>query len=176
LLGEVATECERYHVLKKMQPRKFVTVSVGPKAIKGAARIELLNRYKLTGVVIKVHRLLKIQEPSAAGGHWIADLELLSARILAPATHLPPLSAETVRIIREHQEQERVEREMYKYEMQQEEEDKARSRQEELADKIIHDNEIAEEEKDAEFARQEALAYEACDQHDAQVQSENHDL
>ena len=126
--------------------------------------------------MIKVHRLLKIQEPCAAGGHWTADLELLSARILAPANPLPPRSAETVRIIREHQEQERVDREMYKFEMQQEEEEKARSLQEELADKIIHDNDIAEEEKDAEFARQEALAYEACDQHDAQVKSENHDL
>ena len=162
--------------MNKLQPKRFVTVSVGPKAVRGAERVVLLNRYKLTGVVIKVHRLLKIQEPSAVGRHWIADLELLSARILAPATPLPALSAETVRIIREHQEQERVEREMYKYEMQQDEEDKARSLQEELADKIIHDNDIVEKRKHAEFARQEALAYEAFDQHDTQVKSENHYL
>ena len=124
-----------------------------------------MKRYKLTCVVIKVHRLLN-QAPSAVGGHWIADLVLVSCRIQAPATPLPALSEATVKIIREHQAQERMEQAVYEFDVQLDKEEREKLRREETADAIMYDNEVAEEEKEAEEARQEALADAAMDDHE----------
>ena len=160
-------------------------MSVGPNAVQGMTRIDLFQRYKLTSVVIKLHRLV-VDQRTGFGNEWFADLELVSARVHAPATPLPVLSEATVRIIRDHQATMRAELALYKFDMNEEKVERERVRKEAIDEKVIHDNEIADNEKEVEDARQEALAdklihhhemaearKEKEDDQDAQVESEN---
>ena len=156
-------------------------MSVGPNAVQGISRVDLFQRYKLTSVVIKLHRLV-VDQRTGLGNEWFADLELVSARVHAPATPLPVLCEATVRIIRDRQATMRAELALYKFDLNEEKVERERARKEALDEKVIHDNEIADHEKEAADARQEALAdklihhhemAEARKEKDAQVESEN---
>jgi hypothetical protein len=135
----------------------------------------------LASVVIKLHRLV-VDQRSGFGNEWFADLELVSARVQAPATSLPVLCEATVRIIRDHQPTMRTELALYKFDMNEQKSERERVRNEALADKVIHYNEITDDEKEAADALTDKLIHdhemaearkEKEDDQDAQVESEN---
>ena len=111
---------------KKVRPRKFIMATVSRNAIEESARIDLLERYKLTNVVLKLRNLV-VDENALVPAHWLANLELLSVRIEAPATPLPLLSAATLSTIRSHQAQIRAERMIAEHELEQERESGVRA-------------------------------------------------